>query len=260
MSPVRPTRSDLLYVASSSIDGNVCITSLVDPKDAQLRNFGRPLQAVALSPDFKTDRTYLSGGLAGKLILTVGGRSGTSSTATPATFVPESASSWLSSIGLASNTAKDVVLHAGEGPISTIKWSQSGKYVVWVNEQGFKIMRSHIGQNGDQSESAWKRIGHVDRPYGQAWEEMGGVWKSRVEWVNERSLESDELSLRENTQAKATRSNPVQYNQKGRSKGFERLLVGWGGTVWIIHVHHGYAGVGKNVGEKVVARAEIVSM
>ena len=63
------TPSNQIYIASASIDGHVCVSSLVDPKDVTLRNFARPVQAVALSPDYKNDRSYLSGGLAGELIL-----------------------------------------------------------------------------------------------------------------------------------------------------------------------------------------------
>ena len=74
--------SNAIYVATSSIDGNVCIASLIDVKDVQLRNFARPVQAVALSPEYKSDKTSISGGLAGNLVLTVGGRSGASTSTT----------------------------------------------------------------------------------------------------------------------------------------------------------------------------------
>lgn len=114
-----------IYIATSSIDGHVCVSSLVDPKDVQLRNFARPVQAVALSPDYKTDRTYLSGGRAGNLILTVGGKSGVSADANT-NSTAAAASGWLGSMGLGGNNGKDTILHQGEGTISTIKWSLSG--------------------------------------------------------------------------------------------------------------------------------------
>ena len=76
--PVPATPSNSIYIATSSIDGNVCVASLVDQKDVTLRNFGRPVQSVALSMDFRRDRSYLSGGLAGSLVLSTGGRAGTS--------------------------------------------------------------------------------------------------------------------------------------------------------------------------------------
>lgn len=231
-----------------------------------LRNFARPVQAVALSPEFKSDKAYLSGGLAGNLILTVEGRSGSSSTAST-TSAAASASGWLGSIRLGSNTGKDTILHSGEGAIKTIKWSLSGRYVVWINEQGFKIMRSNIHLDSADTESAWKRISHIDRPDGPGWEEMAGVWRGRAEWIDENKLESDEdFSIDANAPQEAldgaSRSRGTQKDgPKGaKARRVEKLVVGWGGTVWIVNVHPGGAGVGKNVGERMLGRAEIVNM
>lgn len=257
------TASNQIHVASSSIDGNVCIASLVDTKDVQVRNFGRPLQSVALSPEYRSDRAYLSGGLAGKLILTVGGRAGTTSSANP-TGSP-AGTGWLGSLGLGSSNAKDSVLHSGEGAISTIKWSLTGKYVVWGNERGVKIMRSNIGHDGTDSESAWKRVGHIDRPLGPGWEEMSSVWKCRAEWVNEDSLGYDEhTTTKTNNSAPQTPRQGTGSTRAARGlikvASLERLVVGWGGTVWIIHVHPGRSGTGREVGERIVARAEIVTL
>lgn len=242
------------------MDGNVCIQSLVDMKDVQLRNFARPVQAVALSPEYKTDKTYLSGGLAGQLILTVGGGPGRSTSTTIGTAAA-TASGWLANIGLAGNsTGRDTVLHSGEGTINTIKWSLSGKYVVWLNEHGIKIMRSKLHLETTDSEDAWKRIGHIDRPQTSEWETMASVWKGRVEWIDEKTIEADESErgLHEYTPSMATERLKEQAALS--NKNIERLLVGWGGTIWIIHIHPGGVGVGKNVGEKTIGRAEIVKL
>jgi hypothetical protein len=256
---VPKTPSNAIYIATSSIDGNVCVASLVDVKDVQLRNFARPVQAVALSPDYKNDKTYLSGGLAGNLVLTVGGKAGTSSTSTTTGGAAATASGWLGTIGLGGNSGKDTVLHSGEGTISTIKWSLSGKYVVWINEHGIKVMRSNLHLESVDSESAWKRIAHVDRPNEEGWEEMAGVWKGRVEWIDENNLETDEEdSSREKT---VTTSATAKLKQQVKgSKKIEKLLIGWGGTIWIINVHPGGVGVGKNAGERSDGRAEIIKM
>ncbi|KAI9779686.1 MAG: Vacuolar protein sorting-associated protein 41 [Candelina submexicana] len=260
------TPSNSIHIATASIDGNVCVYSLIDPKDVMLRNFARPVQAVALSPEFKNDKAYLSGGLAGNLILTVGGRSGTSTTATT-TGAAASASGWLGSIGLGSNTGKDTVLHSGEGAIKTINWSLSGKYVVWINEQGFKIMRSSLHLDSADTESAWKRISHVDRPDGPGWEEMAGVWRGRAEWIDENHLESDKafsinINSFQETANVGSRPRGTQINgPKGaKVRRVEKLVVGWGGTVWIINVHPGGAGAAKNAGERGLGRAEIVNI
>ncbi|KAI9813686.1 MAG: Vacuolar protein sorting-associated protein 41 [Thelocarpon impressellum] len=263
--PLTPSNS--IHIATSSIDGNVCIASLVDPKDVLLRNFSRPVRAVALSPEFKTDRSYLSGGLAGKLLLTVGGRAGTSSNSTATGGAAASASGWLGSIGLGSNTGKDTVLHSGEGAISTIKWSRTGKYVVWINEQGIKIMRSNLRLDSADSESAWKRISHVDRPDGPGWEEMSGVWKGNAEWIDEKALESDEPLTEKAAQAQRWVYTPTNGMSRQpspakavTSKAVEKLVIGWGGTIWIIHVSPGGPGVGKHVGERSVGSAAIVAI
>ena len=243
----------------------MCIASLIDNKDVQVRNFGRPLNTVCLSPQYKTDRSYLSGGLAGKLTLTTGGKSGTSS-ATKSAGVSSSGSGWLGALGLGTHDAKDVVLHSGEGAISTIKWSWTGRFVVWVNEKGIKILRSNVGLESADSDMAWKRIGHVDRPNGPGWEEMSAVWKSRVEWIDQEALDPEEEyhmdghrqpSTTSQSKAQETKSLP---GDASRSRKVEKVVVGWGGTVWVIHIHPGRPGFGRDVGEKIHPRAEIVTL
>lgn len=258
--PVLPaTPSNSIYIATSSIDGNVCVASLVDPKDILLRNFGRPVQAVALSPEYKSDRTYLSGGRAGQLILTVGGRIGASTNSTTLGGAAAAASGWLGSIGLGTNTGKDTVLHSGEGAINTIKWSLSGKYVAWVNEEGIKIMRSHLHLESSESEHAWTRINHIDRPNRPGWEEMAGVWKAHLEWVDESSLESDENAGSQPGsahQGDSGTSSILKANQK-----VEKLVVGWGGTIWVINVFPDrVTPSASRIGEKRLGAAEVATM
>lgn len=241
--------SNQIYIATASMDGNVCVQSLIDMKDVQLRNFARPVHAVALSPDYKNDRTYLSGGTAGSLILTVGGGPGRSTSSTVGTAAA-TASGWLGSMGLGGNAGRDTVLHSGEGTISTIKWSLTGKYVVWLNEHGIKIMRSKLHLEGGEPDDAWKRIGHYDRPQTDEWETMAGVWKGRVEWIDEDAVPASD-------EAKAADGGSASIAvEKLKKKQTERLLVGWGGTIWIIHVH----GAGKNASDRNVGRAEMAKM
>lgn len=243
----------------------------MDSRDVLLRNFGRPLQAVALSPEYKSDRTYLSGGLAGNLVMTVGGRVGTSSTSNTTGGAAAVASGWLGTIGgtigLGSQNGNDTVLHSGEGSISTIKWSLTGKFVVWVNEQGIKIMRSNLHLETAETDASWKRISHIDRPNRSGWDEMAGVWKARAEWINKDGLESEETPLNATnempTNGTDTESNAANgLNQKNDhgAKHAERLVIGWAGTIWIIDVYPGRMGVGKEVGEQKVGRAEVVTM
>lgn len=254
------TPSNAIYIGTSSVDGKVCIASLVDVKDVQLRDFARPIQAVSLSPDYKNDRTYMSGGLAGNLVLTVGGKAGTSSTSTTTGSAAATASGWLGTIGLGTQAGRDTILHSGEGTINTIKWSLSGRYVAWSNEHGIKIMRSGLQLESADTESAWKRIGHIARPDGEQWEDMASVWKARVEWIDENNLETDE----DDKAREASTASPATAKlrlQASRDKlRIEKLVIGWGGTIWMINVHPGGTGIGKDVGERTVGSAEIVKM
>jgi hypothetical protein len=241
------------------MDGHVCVQSLVDIKDVQLRNFARPLQAVALSPDYRTDRTYLTGGTAGQLILTVGGGPGRS-TATTTGTAAATASGWLGSMGLGSNTGKDTILHSGEGTINAIKWSLSGNFVVWLNEHGIKIIRSNLHLDSNSSDNAWKRIGHIDRPQTDEWEAMASAWKGRVEWIDEDAFETlSSANGSHGAMASSAVEKPRDQSTLSK-KNIERLLVGWRGTIWIIHVHPGVPGTGKNITERTIGRAEIVKM
>lgn len=220
------------------------------------------MQAVGLSPDYKTDRAYLSGGLAGNLVLTVGGRSGTSSTSSTTGGAAASASGWLGSIGLGANTGRDQILHSGEGAISTIKYSLSGKFVVWVNEQGIKIMRSNLHLEATEAEFAWRRISHTDHPNRPGWDEMAGIWKAHVEWIDEAGLESDYNHPANNSTSALSQEPPDLQRLRApqKSRRVEKLVVGWSGTIWIINVHPGGQGVGKEVGERKLGRAEVVTM
>lgn len=258
--PILNIPSNSIHIATASTDGNVCIQSLIDTKDVQLRNFGRPVQAVALSPDYRQDRTYLSGGLAENLILTVGGQSGRSTSTTVGTAAA-AASGWLGSMGIGTNTGRDTVLHAGEGAIATIKWSFSGKYVAWLNEHGIKIMRTKTQLENADSESAWTRIGHVDRPQTEEWDTMASVWKGRAQWIDESTVDADDTTAETRFSDETSPAAEILKQQQARdSKAIERLLIGWGGTIWIVHVHPGRVGVGKHAGERSVGRAEIVKM
>lgn len=258
-SHVPTTPSNQIYIATSSIDGNVCVSSLVNPDDVQLRNFGRPVQAVALSPLYRSDRNYLSGGTAGSLVLTTGGLIGKSTNANVGGAAAV-ASGWLGAVGIGGNAGTDKVLHSGEGAISTIKWSLSGKYVLWVNEYGIKIMRSNLHLESADQNFEWKRMSHINRPKWPGWEEMAGVWRSRVEWVDRESLALEDEQEPLEAQRKASNGDAQSATKKGvPAHKAEEAIVGWGGTIWIIRVHAGGAGTGKNVGERSIGRVEEIT-
>ncbi|OIW26656.1 hypothetical protein CONLIGDRAFT_580705 [Coniochaeta ligniaria NRRL 30616] len=246
------TPSNNIYIATSSMDGNVCVQSLVDVKDVTLRNFARPVQAVALSPDYKNDRTYLSGGLAGQLVLTVGAPHGRSNSTTVGTAA--AAAGWLGSVGLGTNTGKDTVLHSGEGTITAIKWSLSGKYVAVINEHGVWIWRTNLHLDKSEAEDGWKRIGHVDRPQTEEWDTMAAVWRGRLEWIDESAAEPGE----DQGAAGSSATAKLKQQQLRHSQQSERLIIGWGGIVWLVRVNPVGFGVGKHVGERSAANAEVI--
>ncbi|KAI0150842.1 hypothetical protein GGR57DRAFT_471699 [Xylariaceae sp. FL1272] len=252
--------SNNIYITTSSMDGLVRVQSLVDLKDCQLRNFARPIQAAAVSPNYKTDRTYLSGGRAGNLILTIGAPQGRSTSTTIGTAAA-AASGWLGSMGLGTNTGKDTVLHSGEGAISTIKWSLSGKYVVWLNEHGIKVMRTNLHLESGDAEDAWKRIGHIDRPQTDEWGEMAGYWDGRAEWIDDQAMSQDdaakEVSLSTTISPAASK---LVFQAQSYDTKIERLLVGWGGTIWIINIHPADPGSDKTGSQKSIGRAEIAKI
>ena len=238
----------------------MCVASLVDPKDVQLRNFGRPVQAVALSPEYKSDRAYLSGGQAGNLILTIGGQAGRSANATT-TSTAAAASGWLGSIGLGTNTGTDKVLHSGEGIIGTIKWSLSGRYVLWVNEQGIKVMRSNLHLESADAGFEWKRMSHRDKPNRDGWDEMAGVWKARAEWVDRDNLEIEEEPTTVALKPEVTNGKPSGLSKKATKwNKHEEVVVGWGDTVWLFRVYPGGVGTGKEAGERKIGRVEVITM
>jgi hypothetical protein len=264
-----------ITIASSSIDGLVCAVPLfpsASPPPGQspstapytkseitLKNFKRPVLAVALSPNFRTDRTFLSGGLAGNLILSVAPPGG-----------GNNVTSWMS-LGLAAGP-KDIILHSGEGIISAIAWSkESPRYVAWVNEQGVKIMRSHIvppaalQKNSPEDlssnpgmigwipglgssisgkpahEVAWKRISAIERPDSIP-EELASLHKPRLEWIDRRTLLTSEPGGA--STGGTLNVQDIDWGDK------EKLVIGWGGTVWIVDVFPGSEKTGEedNIG------------
>lgn len=258
--------SNQIYIASASIDGHVCVSSLVDPKDVTLRNFGRPVQAVALSPDYKSDRTYLSGGLAGELILTTDAPIGTKSTANTSS-ASQSAQGWLGAIGLGGHGGgKDTILHSGEGTIGSIKWSLSGKFVAWSNEHGIWIMRTNLHLDSADTECAWKRINFIDKPNRRIWQDMASVWKARMDWADDQSLESDDdpimsmngAQARDKTESTLPHHRLHPHSHGAKKKAAEKLVIGWGDAAWIIRVYSGGPGTGRHVGERSAGSAEAV--
>jgi hypothetical protein len=61
---------------------------------------------------------------------------------------------------------------------------------------------------------------------------MASVWKARAEWVDEAALSSGETS--KTREEPSPNDHPTVTSTKER---VEKLVVGWGGTVWVIDVY-----------------------
>ena len=119
--------------------------------------------------------------------------------------------------------------------ISPAGVSLSGKFVVWVNEQGIKVMRSNLHLNSEHLDHAWRRIAHIDRPSRPQWEDMAGVWRARCEWIEDNNLESDDEDMPAANGSNAAASlQLVSKADRSKKKRVEKLVVGWGDTAWVL--------------------------
>ncbi|GMH45969.1 hypothetical protein BSKO_13933 [Bryopsis sp. KO-2023] len=115
------------FIGSCSDDGSVVIIDLCKEESTPF-NYNRPLKTITLDPRYGSRRTreFVTGGVAGKLVLSTRG--------------------WLGN--------RDHVLHAGEGPIHIARWS--GNFIAWANDVSVKVYDSNLH----------KDIGSLERPKG----------------------------------------------------------------------------------------------
>lgn len=106
--------SDGTYFATGSIDGTVAIGLLEDPSSITSFDFKRPIQAVVLSSDYATNKTFVSGGMAGEVIL--------------------SQRNWL-------GNRVDTTLVKGDGPITGIFTIDD--VIFWMNDSGITFCSIH---------------------------------------------------------------------------------------------------------------------
>jgi hypothetical protein len=99
-------------------------------------------------------------------------------------------------------------------------------------------MRSNLKLENADADYAWKRIAHIDRPNRRNWEEMAGVWKARMDWIDERCLESDDDEPGIHTNGANSLASESLKHTKGleKWKKTERLVVGWGDSAWVLQV------------------------
>ncbi|KAM3580631.1 Vacuolar protein sorting-associated protein 41 [Umbelopsis sp. WA50703] len=134
------------FVATASDDGKIYVCALYTP-EIQSFNYRRPVKSVAIDPEYKnkSTRQFVSGGMAEQLIMNEKG--------------------WLGH--------KDVVLHANEGPIYSIKWR--GNFIAWANDTGVKMYDTATNL----------RMTYIDRPAGSP---RGDLYRCRMCWKDDTTL------------------------------------------------------------------------
>ena len=119
-------------------------------------------------------------------------------------------------------------------------------------------MLSKLHLDSSNSVFSWKRIGHIDRPRRDDWDEMANVWKARAEWVDKNAMDTGDIfSAGADPPSGYTMGRPNSNREYDR---VEKLIVGWGGTVWVINVLPAGTGTSGGVGERKIGSAEIATM
>ena len=134
------------FVASASMDGLVSISALSTSEQYSF-DFKRPMRCIALEPNFgrKSTRAFVCGGMAGALV--------------------QREKSWFGH--------KEVVLHAGEGPIWTTKWRNN--LIAWANDRGIRIYDTNTHQ----------RISFISAPTSNV---RADLYRCCLFWQDDRAL------------------------------------------------------------------------
>lgn len=126
------------YFATGSMDGTVVIGSVSDEKDIIAYDFKRPIHAVVLDANYAKSRSFVSGGMSGKVLF--------------------SSKNWL-------GQRTDLVLDENNGPIVCIQ--QMDDLLLWMNDIGIviyqisrkqKILTIDKSKDSPRSDIYWPRV------------------------------------------------------------------------------------------------------
>ncbi|ACO67807.1 predicted protein [Micromonas commoda] len=143
------------WVGSCADDGTCAAHALYDDDDAHASSASTrvvrcehdagPVRSIALDPRFSSrgTRRFVRGGDDGSLVLSASNKNG--------------------------GPRRDVVLHAGEGPVRRVRWA--GTLIAWANDVGVKVY----------DEARDRRIAHVDRPRGSP---PPGAYPPHIAWCD----------------------------------------------------------------------------
>lgn len=107
---VLSTYTDGQFFASASMDGTVVIGSIDDEKDIIAYDFQRPVHAIVLDSNYASKRSFISGGMSGKVIY--------------------SRKNWL-------GKKADYVIDQNHGAI--VGLTIVGDLVIWMNDKGINV-------------------------------------------------------------------------------------------------------------------------
>ena len=143
------------WVGSCADDGTCAAHALYDDDDdahassasthvVRCEHDAGPVRSIALDPRFasRASRRFVRGGDCGDLVLSASNKNG---------------------------ERRDVVLHAGEGPVRRVRWA--GTLIAWANDSGVKVY--------DEARDA--RIAYVDRPRGSP---PPGAYDPHIAWCD----------------------------------------------------------------------------
>ncbi|ODV88380.1 hypothetical protein CANCADRAFT_29674 [Tortispora caseinolytica NRRL Y-17796] len=138
---------DGTHIGSASLDGRVIISSVADDSDTSGSDFSRPIHALALDPAYQSTRSFISGGSAGKLVLSERG--------------------WF-------GNRIDTILYEGDSTITALSWRS--ELVIWTCEPGIHVM--HVPTRKYICKIAWPK---ADLANGESYISPE-LYKPRIFW------------------------------------------------------------------------------
>ncbi|KAI5958800.1 VPS41 [Candida theae] len=181
---VLSTYTDGRFFASASMDGTVVIGSIEDEKDIIAYDFQRPVHAVVLDSNYASKRSFISGGMSGKVIY--------------------SRKNWL-------GKKTDFVIDQNNGAV--VGLTIIGDLVIWMNDKGInvfhlsnRVMIKVLEKPSDspRNDLYWPRVTQPDTD------------RLIIAWSN--YIWSLRISLKDNSAPNAKDSDSVPVVSSGMSR------------------------------------------
>lgn len=195
--------TDGSYFASGSIDGTVVIGSVTDIRDIIKYDFKRPIHAIALDKNYSKSRTFISGGMSGKVII--------------------SSKNWI-------GNKVDLIVEENNGPIVAIYVLDD--LVLWMNDVGITAFslttRSVIAsyerpKDAPRSDLYWPRIysPELNRIF-VAWANY--IWSLQIS-SNSMTDSSDDTNVSSKSSKILSSSGSIFMQQRSKKVELQKLYV-----------------------------------